>query len=48
MDFLLTVSHNACISVLNHAEQRRPAHEIVQVESEVIILGQSVEIGQVQ
>lgn len=45
---MLTVSHDACISVLNDAEQGGPAHEIVQVESKVIVFRESVEIGQVQ
>lgn len=36
------------IAILDHAEQRRPAHQVVQVEAQVIVLGQGVEVGQVQ
>jgi len=36
------------VAVLDRAEERRPAHQVVEVEAQVIVLGQGVEVGQVQ
>lgn len=44
----LTVSDDPSISVLHDAEQRWPSHQIVQVEADVIVLGQWVKVGEVE
>lgn len=43
-----TVSHDAGIVVLDHTKQRWPLGEVVEVESQIIILRQRVQVGQVQ
>lgn len=44
----LTVAYNAVTTILNAAEERRPSHQVIEVESEVIVFGQGVEVGQVE
>lgn len=43
-----TVSDYLAVSVLDDVKQRRPFHEIVEVEVHVVVLGQGIEVGQVQ
>ena len=43
-----TVSDDAFPAILDHAEERRPAHEVVQVETEVIVFGKGVEVCEVE
>lgn len=45
---MLTVADDACISVLNDAEERRPAHEIIEIESQIVVLRESVQVSLVQ
>lgn len=43
-----TVADYLAIAVLDDIEERRPFHEIVEVEVQVVVLGQGIEVGQVQ
>ena len=43
-----TVSGNSLLTVLHAAEKRRPSHEVVEVEAQVVVLGEGVEVREVQ
>jgi hypothetical protein len=46
--YRLTIAHNSCIVILYYAEQRGPAHQVVEVKAQIIIFRERVEIRQIQ
>lgn len=45
---LHTVADNAFPAVLHAAEEGGPAHEVVQVEADVIVFGEGIEVSEVE
>ena len=44
----LTVTHDAFLAILNAAKEGRPSHKVIEVESEIVVFGQWVEVGEVE
>lgn len=44
----LTVTYDAFLAILNAAKEGGPSHEVIEVESEVVVFGQWVKVGEVE